>query len=150
MPRYRPETERAKAESLAKSCIKHNFNQSRVAKELGVSHQAVNERLHSKPVQKTLAEYLQKSFSRKYVRTKFKDGLEAKKVVGYLNNKVAGAEKISDEFIEVDDLYCRHKYLITLLECEGLLKHNGNGNGVSVVNVIYGYRRPIDSAIRPD
>jgi len=48
-----------------------------------------------------------------------KEGLQATKVVGYLNNKTNGTQKVSDEFVEIPDYNCRHRYLETALK----LKH---------------------------
>lgn len=145
MPKYRPETEKAKAKILTKAYVESRLNQSALARKVGVKRASINQRLNRPIVQKTLAEYLDKHFTKNYIKTKFKDGLEADKVVGYLNNKVDGVEKISDEFVEVPDLHCRHKYLVTLLECQGHLKTNGKNGGVSIVNINYGYRnKPLE------
>ena len=51
--------------------------------------------------------------------TKLQEGLDASKVVGYLNNKVKGTEKVSDEFVEVADYHVRHKYLDTAFKLKG-------------------------------
>lgn len=142
MPKYRSEIAKAKAKALIKLYIRNGLNQRALAKERGVSPQAIGEQLKRPIVQQTLAEYLQKSFKYKYIKTKFNDGLEANKVVGYLNNKVEGAQKVSDEFVEVPDLHCRHKYLVTLLECQKYLKHNTNGNGVSISNIVINFKSP--------
>ena len=47
------------------------------------------------------------------------EGLEANKVLGYLNNKVNGVEKVSDEFVDVPDHAVRHKFLDTALKLKG-------------------------------
>lgn len=150
MPKYKSEIAKAKAKRLIKSYIRNGLNQSAVAREEGVTSEAINQRFkHNPAIKETLAEYLRHQFKRGYIKRKFKDGLEAQKVVGYLNNKVEGTQKVSDEFVEVPDLHCRHRYLVTLLECQGLLKHNGNGNGASVINIIYAYRKPIGEQCPP-
>ena len=131
MPKYRPETAKLKAKALTKPVLKHNLNLSAVARERGVKRQTIQEQFHSPIVQQTLAEYLNKYFKKPYIRRKFSDGLEGNKVVGYLNNLVGGTQKVSDEFVEVPDLHCRHKYLVTLLECQGHIKHNTNGVVIS-------------------
>jgi len=141
MPRYRPETAKAKAKKLAKAYSKAGFNQTRLAEKEGVTSQAINQRLKKAPVQRTLEEYLDKAFPKSYIQNKFKEGLEGNKVVGYLNNKVEGTQKVSDEFIEVPDLHCRHKYLVTLLEVQKIIKHNGNGH-TGTGNVIIQIIRP--------
>lgn len=48
-----------------------------------------------------------------------KEGLQATKVIGYLNQKTNGTQKVSDEFVEIPDHNCRHRYLETALK----LKH---------------------------
>jgi len=151
MPRYRPETEKLKAQKLIKAYQEANFNQHELARREGVSQPAIFDRLHKPYVQKTLAEYLEKHFPKSYIQKKFKEGLEASKVIGYLNSKVDGVQKVSDEFIEVPDLRCRHRYLVTLLECQGHLKHNGNNKGITVINIVYGHRtQPTHSPIRAE
>ncbi len=149
MPKLTSEVAKARATKVVKGLIKNGLNESRLAVEEGVTPQAISKKVNSPLVQKTLAEYLERSFNRKYIKTKFKDGLEANKVVGYLNNKVDGTQKVSDEFVEVADLHCRHKYLVTLLECQGLLRHSSNGNNVSILTVIYANRKdPLNSSLR--
>jgi len=44
------------------------------------------------------------------------EGLQATKVIGYLNQKINGTQKVSDEFVEIPDYHCRHKYLETALK----------------------------------
>ena len=72
--------------------------------------------------------------------TRLSEGLDSVKVVGYLNNKVKGAEKVSDEFVEVPDMYARHKYLLTALELKGHLRKDKEGEGTKIINIIYGHR----------
>jgi len=142
MPRYRPETERARAKSLTKSLIDNGLSQTAVARKEGVTPQAINQRLKHLPVQKSFAEMMDKEgLTDNYLRKKLKEGLEANKVVGYLNNKVDGTQKVSDEFVEVPDLHCRHKYLVTALELKKYLKHNGS-NGVNVSTIIFNFKAP--------
>lgn len=135
MPKLRPETAKARAQNLIKPLLRNRLNHAATARELGVSTSSLSEQVKKPLVQKTLAEYLNKKFTRNYIQKKFAEGLEAKKVVGYLNNKVDGTQKISDEFVEVDDYHCRHKYLVTLLQCGGHLKISDGGNNISAVNI---------------
>lgn len=135
MPKLRPETAKARAQSLIKPLLRNRLNQAATARELGVSTATLSEQVKKPLVQKTLAEYLNKKFNQKYIQKKFAEGLEAKKVVGYLNNKTAGVDKVSDEFVEVDDYHCRHKYLVTLLQCGGHLKISDGGNNINAVNI---------------
>jgi hypothetical protein len=48
--------------------------------------------------------------------------LDAKKVVGYLNSNVKGAEKVSDEFVEVPDNPIQHRTLETMLKVKGHMR----------------------------
>ena len=61
------------------------------------------------------------------------EGLNATKVVGYLNNKVNGTQKVSDEFVEIPDYATRHRYLETLVKLKGLntqkVEHSGKVEG---------------------
>lgn len=59
-------------------------------------------------------EYVEKTLKEKGVTfeeivERLKECLTAKKVVGYLNSRVQGVEKISDEFVEVPDYQVRIK-----------------------------------------
>ena len=47
------------------------------------------------------------------------EGLKATKVIGYLNQKTNGTQKVSDEFVEIPDYHCRHKYLEAALKLKG-------------------------------
>lgn len=132
MPAELKQNAEQKAQIIVSACVRNRMNSQLAANELGVSRQAIQQQLKKPIVQKTLAEYLNKKFPAKYIQRKFTEGLEAKKVVGYLNNKVDGVEKTSDDFVEVDDLHCRHKYLVTLLQCEGHLRPDGNNLNVAV------------------
>lgn len=54
-----------------------------------------------------------------------KEGLQATKVIGYLNQKTNGTQKVSDEFVEIPDYHCRHKYLETALKLKYLFPEKG-------------------------
>ena len=134
MPKLSPELEKARALKVVKGLNRNNFNASALARESGVSPQAIAKKIKRPIVQKTLSDYLKKHFSQKYIKDKLREGLKANKVVGYLNNKTEGVEKVSDEFVEVPDFHCRHKYLVTLLECQGNIKSNGK-NGDTHIHI---------------
>lgn len=168
MPRLRPETERARAIKLTKDYIKTNLNQTRLAEKEGVTSQNINQRLARVPVQKTLDEHIQRvakkiGINLTWLLRKYKIGAEeAEKIIGYLHqykkNKGGNIEKIkpdevvSSEFITTKDWLCQRLYLRDIAEIMKWIKTNGkNGNSVSVINIIYGYRvRPVNSAIRPE
>lgn len=131
MPKYRPETEKAKTKSLIKAYSKSGFNQSRLAEKEGVSQAAISQRLKRAPVKKTMAELLDRiGVTDSYLNKKIKEGIEAQRVV---INETCDGEK-------VPDMYARHKYIVTALELKGHIKHNGNGKGVSVSTIIFNFR----------
>lgn len=117
-----------------------------VGRALGIDNHKVGKIVRA--AQQRLGVYLSSKFKHSYIFERFREGLEANKVVGYLNNNTEGVQRVSDEFVEVPDFHVRHKYLQLLLELMGEIKHdsnqapvkdveiniilNGNGNGKEV------------------
>lgn len=155
MPKYRPATEKARAKSFAKVCIKHKLNQTRVAEELGITHQAVSARLSRLPVQHTLDEFLNSEELGETLEQVAADALKAERSIGaaILVSKDGTVIKADDEGgITMPDHAARHKFWHDLLVIRGKLKLSGNGNGGGVVitNIIYGYgAKSLNSALRP-
>jgi len=58
MPRYTKETAEAKAAILIKPYIRNGLDQSKTARELGVTSEAINQRLKRKPVQDYLRRFI--------------------------------------------------------------------------------------------
>jgi len=68
--------------------------------------------------------------------------LNATKITGYLNNKVKGTEKVSDEFIETPDYYVRIKAIDISLKLQGAYpaekrELSGLGGGPMDVKITY-------------
>ena len=134
MPKQRPETEKAKAENLLKHLEKNRFNQSEVARQRGVNQTTINEQFNRKPTQDALNRYLDSKKTAKKVAKRLDEGLDSTKVIGYLhqykkeeNGKVEKAkpdEVVSNEFITVEDMHARHKYLTTYMQATGKIKNN--------------------------
>lgn len=120
MPRYSSETVVTKAAKLTRDYFNTpDLCKADVARKRGVSRQAITKQINKLPIQKIFAEYLKKDFNHSYLRKKLKEGLEA--------NKINRMQKVSDKFVRIPDMHCRHKYLVTILACLGYLKYNEDG-----------------------
>jgi len=159
MPKYRPETAKLKAKHLAKTCLRNNLNQNRMAKELGISHQAVNQRLQKAPVQKTLQNIIDRNLKRAgitqgKVYKRLDQQLDATRVISAMVNpdgKDKDANGQTCDFIDVPDWNARDRAINKSLTLMGHIKQtNGNGKGTSILQVFYGYRTANTlSPIRP-
>ena len=157
MPAPTIEKRKARAKLVVKSCFNNRFNQSDVARELGVTQQAISKQFTHNPfVQTELQKALrQVGLSTKYRAKKFKKLLEAKRFQScdvYVQND-DGKYKInenSNDFIEIDDNITQLGTLRLLCQVENDIKESKNGNGnAKIVNIIYGYpAKPFNSAIR--
>lgn len=80
------------------------------------------------------------------------EGLKANKVLGYLNNKTNGVDKVSDEFVETPDHATRHKFLTTALELLKLLKasdvHIDNSKHLTFQDIKLDPNRPREDIAR--
>src|SRR3990167_2668 len=76
MPRHKLETAKRRARELVKVVIKSRLNQTRAAKVLGVSPQAVQKRMHTPLVEDAFREYL--------------DSDDLRVIVGYLKESDGG------------------------------------------------------------
>ena len=97
------------------------------------SHLSTNVNIHE-----ALAEAFEKhNLTEDRIAGKIDDGLEANKVIGYLNNKTSGVQKVSDEFIEIPDHHARHKYLDTLCKLKGhyIGKEDAPGLTMNFINL---------------
>ena len=134
MPKYKLSTERRKAQALIKPILKANFNQTEVARQLGVKPQTINEQFHSKPVQDALDEYFDSDKAQKKVRSCIDKGLAATR--GVYRGKKRNTLK------HIPDHYCRHKFVNTYLQATGRIKDNGQAGGNQYIQINYGYRQP--------
>jgi hypothetical protein len=143
MPKYTPETARMKAESLTKPLIRNGFNQTMVAKQEGVTPQAINQRLKHKPVQDALQRYINSPQLKKRLIQVSELALKATDSRYKKNKQGKMVLKI------VPDHDARHKYWHDLITAGGILKNDGGG--VKVINIIHAYRnRPPVSPIRDE
>ena len=132
MPKREKKTAKVRAKQLVKTCLKHKMNQTDVAEELGVTKQAIQQRLQQPIVKKTFAEIMEKAgITDEKLAEKMDEGLESVKVIGYLHqykqdkdgntSKAKPEEAVSNEFIDTPDMPTRHKYLTTALTIKGHL-----------------------------
>ncbi len=146
MPRYRPETAKAKAKKLIKPYIRNGLNQTALAKQEGVTPSAINQRLQRKPVRDLIQKFLDSPKLDKALIAGAVDGLRADKdiscnIIAQNGEGLKDANSMTKDFVKVPDYNARHKYWHDLLVAKGKLKINGNGNGHSIVNIIYAYRK---------
>ena len=124
MPKYTALTAERKAESLAKPFLRNNCNIAKTARELGVTPQAINQRLSHKPVQDTLQKYINSPELRKKLIAVAEGALKAQT---YTKRGVK------------PDHDARHKFWHDLITASGILK--SPDGGVKVINIIHAYRK---------
>ena len=138
MPRYTKETAEAKANLLIKPYIRNGLNQSATAKELGVTSEAINQRLKRKPVQDALQRYLNSPKLKEKLIKVANEGLSANKVIScnVIANDGEGmkdANSMTKDFIDVPDHQSRHKFWHDLLTAAGVLKETGKGFNATII-----------------
>ena len=139
MPKYTKKIQKEKDNKIIKDYIDSGFNQNEMAKRLGITQSAVSQRLARLEKTGTFSQILEEyGITDIELAKTMKAGLEATKVVGYLNNKTQGTEKVSDEFVEVPDHHCRHRYLETALEVKGHIRQNNTKANVAAVIINFG------------
>ncbi len=138
MPRYRPETARIRAENLVKPLLANNLNEAAVARQQGVTRQAINQRLQRKPVQDALQRYINSPKLKKKLIEVAQEGLSANKVISC--NVIApngegmkDANSMTKDFVDVPDHQARHKFWHDLCVAGGVLKTNGESEGNRIV-----------------
>ena len=138
MPEYRPETRNRKAKELASLYKKSKGKQAEMARQTGVSRAAISQRFKRNPeISLLVNEQIQEEAKKqgidiRWYLKKLKNGADnASKITGYLNNKVNGVDKVSDEFVETPDWSAQHKYLVTLGEFLGYLRRSGSDTNVT-------------------
>lgn len=118
MPKYRKETEEAKAKSLIKPYIKCGLNQSKLARQEGVTQSAINQRINRKPVQDCLQQYLNSDKLKKELQKVASEGLKASRVI-----PAADSESMDSN---VPDHGARYKFWHDLMIVGGHLKPSEN------------------------
>lgn len=120
MPRMKPKTAKARSQRLTNLYIKKGHNKAAVAREEGVTRQAIYHRMKRKPAQETLDEHIQKVAKRvginlNWLLTKYKKGAnEAIKIIG---------------FNKLPDWNTKRLYLRDIAEIMKWIKTNGKDNG---------------------
>ena len=150
MPKYKPETEKVKAEINAKQYIASGFNQTEMANRLGRNPSTICRNVDRLPVRNALQQAFRKiGISTRYKAKKFKELLEAKKIqdcdifVKDENGKLK-VNRNSNDFIEVEDNTTRVATLRLLCQVEGDVdKENGHEKGSG--NIIIQIVRPLGS-----
>ena len=140
MPKYTPAREQIEAKKVAKSFLSKGSS-SAIARARGTTPQNESKKLRRKPVRDALQKYLDSPKLNKELIRVAKEGLEANRVISAVNtNKEANGA--SCDFIDVPDHNARFKFWNGLMMSKGKIKQNGNGKGVSFININYGYRKP--------
>lgn len=106
-------TAELKAKFLAKTCIKNRLNQSAVARELGVSHQAIQQQIHKPIVRDKLQAFLDSPELDQLLLEVAKDGLVATRTTGAAILLTQKGETIKAEeqgAIETPDHSARHRF----------------------------------------
>ena len=139
MPKYLPATEKTRAKNLIKPYLRNGLNQHKLAKELGISPSAVNQRVNRPIVQKTLQKTIDKcltraGISKSKVYKRLDEQLDATKVISaVVVNKKDRATSLADgelfdanektnDFIDVPDHQARDKAIDKSLVLMGHLK----------------------------
>ena len=130
MPRYTKETAEAKAALLIKPYIRNGLDQSKTARELGVTSEAINQRLKRKPVQDYLRKFIDSPQLKRRLVTVAQEALRATRITKKGNKP---------------DHDVRHKYWHDLVTAGGVLKNDGAAGGVKIVNIIHNYREKKDA-----
>lgn len=125
MPTYSKKKAELRAELLVKPLLRNGLNEAAVAREQGVSRQAINQRLKHKPVQDALRKFIESPELKRRLITVAQEALCAKK------HTLRGVKPDHD---------ARHKYWHDLVTAGGVLKSNGEG-GVKIINIIHAYRK---------
>ncbi len=104
MPKLKPETQRLRAQDLLKLAKRHRWNKESIARELGISHQAVSDRFNKPYVQEELWGIMEKQgLTLQEDALDLKRLRKAKRIIGYLHqykkNKKGELEKISPDEI---------------------------------------------------
>jgi len=134
-----------KDRALLKLVSENDFNEAQVARGLGVSPQAVQERMRRIRKKTSFADMLEVAgLTDDYLAKKVTDGCESKKVISATviasnGEGMKDANSMSKDFIEVEDKATQHKYIQTGLELKKHLKGDASSQVVAI-NISYGYR----------
>ena len=146
--------ERSKTEALklSNSFLKHGSGAA-IARAEGTSRQTQNQKLRKKAVQSCIQKELNSpKYKKRWLKEMLLGAHESEKSISavILVQKDGKLVKADDHGgIMIADRQTRHRYLHDLGLAMGELSQNGNGKGVTLINVIYSYRtQSPDSTIR--
>jgi predicted transcriptional regulator len=119
MSELTPETKKMRALSLYRGLQENGGSQTKLAKKLGITRQAVSQQIKEPYIKSVMSQLLDKAgVNDKFIATKIKEGCEAKKLVYVENGDAEHGEKAR----EYDDDYAtRHRYIETALKVKGHL-----------------------------
>jgi predicted transcriptional regulator len=132
MPKYTEKTAKVKAKKLIKVYVKNDFNQSKTAKELGVTQPCISDRLSKAPVQEALQDIINRCLD--------KAGITKEKVYKQLDNQLSAKRKLALSNEEEDDWNSQDKARKDALTLMGHLKPAAEANKPTEIIIQYGYR----------
>ncbi len=147
MPKYRPETQLSKIKKLTRDYLSTpDLCKADVARKRHTSRQNITKQINRKSVQDFLQKFLDSPKLDKALIEVGIDGLKAEKdiscnVISQDGEGMKDANSMTKDFVKVPDYNARHKYWHDFLVAKGKLKINGNGNGHSIINIVYAYRK---------
>lgn len=154
MSKIKKQTEEAKAAELTKVVVANRFNQAAAARQLGCTRQNIQQRMQRKPVKDYIQKQLNSAKFKKLWWKKGFEGMEAEKSISaaILVQKDGSLVKADDEGgITMPDHNARHKFWRDLGMAAGIIKTSqSEGNGVTLINVIYGYRNSSGPIRQPE
>lgn len=149
MPRLRTYTKNARAAKVVKGLIKHNMNQSALARAEGVTPQTIQKKLKQPEVQKVLSRINEDAIRRA-------GGSVAKayrRIVEAMDAKLVHKGKADTHETDIPDAELRMKASLEVLELTGRKKTAANSDDISKpteIHIHYGHRRPDISAVRQE
>lgn len=132
MPRLTKTTAKLRAIKLVKALNKHNGNETKVAKELGVTPQAINDRKKQPAVQEALQDVINSCLK--------KAGITKEKVYKQLNNQLSAKKKFALTDEQEDDWNSQDKARKDALTLMGHLKPAAEATKPTEIIIQYGYR----------
>lgn len=134
MPKHTDYIAKAKARRLTKLYAQKGLNQAAVAREEGVSRQAINQRIHKDAVIKTMSEILDRAgITDDFLAEKLKEGINAVECRFVKKGKKFVLKNIKD-------FGTRHKYVVTALEVKKHIRTE-EGDKQLVVHLDFGHRK---------
>lgn len=140
MPKCKKSTELHKAKKLSKTYIESGLNQSEVARQKGVTSQAINQQVNSKLVQDILQKFLDSPALDKTLISVAKEGLAASRSMSTV--KISDSGELEKSIKSIPDHTARFRFWNGLMQAKGKIKQDGREVGIKILNVMLGYREP--------